>query len=79
MDIEPTTAIRQAEVTAAKTMIARTAETFGLEPVLAVCRPADLDGRRDEADTRNCMAVVRDREACVGIDGSLIGLGTLLL
>ena len=31
VDIEPTTAIRQAEVTAAKTMIARTAETFGVE------------------------------------------------
>ena len=32
VDVEPTTAVRQAEVTAAKTMITRTAETFGLEP-----------------------------------------------
>ena len=32
VDIEPTTAVRQAEVTAARTMIARTANTFGLEP-----------------------------------------------
>ena len=32
VDVEPTTAVRQAEVTAAKTMIIRTAETFGLEP-----------------------------------------------
>jgi hypothetical protein len=32
VDVEPTTAVRQAEVTAAKVMIARTAETFGLEP-----------------------------------------------
>ena len=32
MDVEPTTAIRQAEVTAAKTMIERTAERFGVEP-----------------------------------------------
>jgi len=32
MDVEPTTAVRQAEVTAAKTMIERTAEQFGLEP-----------------------------------------------
>ena len=32
VDIEPTTAIWQAEVTAARTMISRTAETFGLEP-----------------------------------------------
>jgi transposase len=32
VDVEPTTAVRQAEVTAAKTMITRTAETFELEP-----------------------------------------------
>ena len=32
VDVEPTTAVRQAEVTAAKTMITRTTETFGLEP-----------------------------------------------
>jgi transposase len=32
MDVEPTTAVRQAEVTAAKTMIERTAEQFGIEP-----------------------------------------------
>jgi transposase len=32
LDVEPTTAVRQAEVTAAKTMIERTAERFGLEP-----------------------------------------------
>ena len=32
VDVEPTTAVRQAEVTAARTMIARTANTFGLEP-----------------------------------------------
>ena len=32
MDVEPTTAVRQAEVTAAKTMIVRTAERFGIEP-----------------------------------------------
>jgi len=32
VDVEPTTAVRQAEVTAAKTMIIRTAETFELEP-----------------------------------------------
>ena len=32
MDVEPTTAVRQAEVTAAKTMIARTAERIGVEP-----------------------------------------------
>jgi hypothetical protein len=32
VDVEPTTAVRQAEVTAAKTMITRTAEAFGLEP-----------------------------------------------
>ena len=33
VDVEPSTAIRQAEVTATKTMIERTAQTFGLEPV----------------------------------------------
>ncbi len=32
MDVEPTTAVRQAEVTAAKTMITRTAERLGMEP-----------------------------------------------
>ena len=32
VDVEPTTAVRQAEVTAAKTMLTRTAQTFGLEP-----------------------------------------------
>ena len=32
MDVEPTTAVRQAEVTAAKTMISRTAERLGVEP-----------------------------------------------
>jgi hypothetical protein len=32
VDVEPTTAVRQAEVTAAQTMLARTAETFGLWP-----------------------------------------------
>jgi len=32
MDVEATTAVRQAEVTAAKTMIDRTAETFDLRP-----------------------------------------------
>lgn len=32
VDVEPTTAIRQAEVTAAKIMIARTAERLGIEP-----------------------------------------------
>ena len=32
MDVEPTTAVRQAEVPAAKTMIARTAERIGVEP-----------------------------------------------
>jgi len=32
IDVEPTTAVRQAEVTAAKTMIVRTAERFGIEP-----------------------------------------------
>jgi transposase len=32
MDVEPTTAVRQAEVTAAKTMIERTAQQFGVEP-----------------------------------------------
>jgi transposase len=32
LDVEPTTAVRQAEVTAAKTMIARTAERLGMEP-----------------------------------------------
>ena len=32
VDVEHTAAVRQAEVTAAKTMITRTAETFGLEP-----------------------------------------------
>lgn len=32
MDVEPTTAVRQAEVTAAKTMITRTAERLGVEP-----------------------------------------------
>lgn len=32
MDVEPTTAVRQAEVTAAKTMLVRTAERFGIEP-----------------------------------------------
>lgn len=32
VDVEPTTAVRQAEVAAAKTMITRTAETFGIEP-----------------------------------------------
>jgi transposase len=32
MDVEPTTAVRQAEVTAAKTMITRTAATFDVEP-----------------------------------------------
>jgi hypothetical protein len=32
MDVEPTTAVRQAEVAAAKTMIARTAERLGVEP-----------------------------------------------
>jgi len=32
VDVEPTTAVRQAEVTAAKTMIERTAEQFGVEP-----------------------------------------------
>jgi transposase len=32
VDVEATTAVRQAEVTAAKTMITRAAETFGLEP-----------------------------------------------
>ena len=32
MDVEPTTAVRQAEVTAAKTMLLRTAERFGIEP-----------------------------------------------
>jgi len=32
MDVEPTTAVRQAEVTAAQTMLTRTAETFGLWP-----------------------------------------------
>ena len=31
LDVEPTTAVRQAEVTAANTMIARTADTFGIE------------------------------------------------
>ena len=34
MDVEPTTAVRQAEVTAAKTMIVRTAERFGIKPEL---------------------------------------------
>ena len=32
LDVEPTTAVRQAEVTAAKTMITRTAERLGHEP-----------------------------------------------
>jgi hypothetical protein len=32
MDVEPTTAVRQAEVAAAKTMIVRTAERLGVEP-----------------------------------------------
>ena len=32
LDVEPTTAVRQAEVTAAKTMIVRTAERLGMEP-----------------------------------------------
>ena len=32
VDVEPSTAIRQAEVTATKTMLERTAQTFGLEP-----------------------------------------------
>lgn len=32
LDVEPTTAVRQAEVTAAKTMITRTAERLGTEP-----------------------------------------------
>lgn len=32
LDVEPTTAVRQAEVGAAKTMIARTAERLGIEP-----------------------------------------------
>ena len=32
MDVEPTTAVRQAEVTAAKTMITRTADRLGVEP-----------------------------------------------
>ncbi len=32
MDVEPTTAVRQAEVTAAKAMITRTAERLGVEP-----------------------------------------------
>ena len=32
LDVEPTTAVRQAEVTAAQTMIARTADTFGIKP-----------------------------------------------
>jgi transposase len=32
MDVEATTAVRQAEVTAAKTMIDRTADTFGVSP-----------------------------------------------
>lgn len=32
LDVEPTTAVRQAEVTAAKTMIVRTADTFDIEP-----------------------------------------------
>jgi hypothetical protein len=32
MDVEVTTAVRQAEVTAAKTMIDRTADTFGVAP-----------------------------------------------
>ena len=36
MDVEPTTAVRQAEVTAAKTIITRTAERLGIEPA----RPA---------------------------------------
>ena len=32
LDVEPTTAVRQAEVTAAKTMLTRTAERLGIEP-----------------------------------------------
>ena len=32
LDVEPTTAVRQAEVTAAQTMITRTADTFGIKP-----------------------------------------------
>ena len=32
VDVDPTTAVRQAEVTAAQTIIARTAETFGIDP-----------------------------------------------
>jgi transposase len=32
LDVEPSTAVRQAEVAAAKTMIVRTAERFGIEP-----------------------------------------------
>jgi transposase len=32
VDVEPTTAVRQAEVTAAQTMLSRTVETFGLWP-----------------------------------------------
>ena len=32
LDVEPTTAVRQAEVTAAKTMIARTADRLGIDP-----------------------------------------------
>tara|TARA_R110000787_G_scaffold70001_6_gene155567 strand:+ start:901 stop:2145 length:1245 start_codon:yes stop_codon:yes gene_type:complete len=33
VDVEPSTAIRQAEVTATKSMLERTAQTFGLDPV----------------------------------------------
>jgi transposase len=36
LDVEPTTAVRQAEVTAAKTMIARTAECLGIDPARLV-------------------------------------------
>lgn len=36
MDVEPTTAVRQAEVTAAKTMITRVADRLGVEPARLV-------------------------------------------
>ena len=36
MDVEATTAVRQAEVGAAKTMIDRTAEQFGVTPARLV-------------------------------------------
>jgi transposase len=48
VDVEPTTAVRQPEVSAAKTMIIRTAETLGLEPARLApgqCRSPDPGGR----------------------------------